>query len=679
MATSAKYNISDLLPDTESLSNSGVPMECPLCGEQQIRCWDTLGLRHPLLHCRSCNFTGNPVHLEVEIHGEPYAVAATGYDDYSEEIQHSKTLPDISHSMLQSMDQSREALRNRSSELQGPYANIFGQPPTYTTILRDHIGYWTDDLKQEWDIDHSGDLFAMPEYLFGDILSTINLVGDGYTHAIRAPIGIEDQPVCGILDLSHGKDALYMTSCPGDVADMVRIMEASQRRKSVPLALIRPELYPLTHHMSDRPLFVSLMDFNIHTLHWALSCQSVRFSNLRCEDITQKLEYGGANVISDAYESSMDPADLIQWAAREDHDSILDVVEQADVDRSFIHDIHKHASPEAATALQDRWGYLQNCSTASYNGDVYKRREEGGYNRIESSGEVSPVGNTDMQVTQRIIGDKHILCRGWANHMGRTTQAELVSPFTEKTKDDMLRAFADMGIQSTPDWRCSSRQWMKINYSFSHPDTYPGRESCGYDEGYYLPGVTILDDRIQSFGRIAQRGLNFLNDHEVDRTSEVLSHQPKAHVIMSFLFGLGMHIMCTRRMWLSTATHMIVNSHPTSRSLQSIFQESGITGGIEGYVEGGHNKEIEITSPSSKSSSGDHSIIMPDIKGTPWLSVPPTAWSILWSALQVDCTTNMDQECVCQNMIECLKQTCRQRGIRYSWGWLNKILVCRNT
>ncbi len=678
MPTTSSYDIEDIIPEARTLANSGVATGCPLCGDQQLRCWNLPGIHYTLAHCSGCGFTGNPVHLRARTGEEPYSIAATGFSDHGPQIKLSRELPRTSQRLQKAMEQARRELHDHPEDASATYSRLIGHPPDHTRPLSNHLGWWNQDMSHQWETIGDGPYLALPEYVCGDLLVRVNLISPQFTHHLDIPLGNDDPPD-GVLDMGEEGKATLVVSNLSDAGQVLSTGSVGGDQGNAPVILMRAKCRPFMAHLSGRPLVVPVSEVQPELLESIMGMPRVRFTSLAAPDIADQMEYGGSGVIRSVHEKGMSLDRLVARAAAEGHEGLLERIGAADIGKDRLCRIFMGAPQEASRAMRHHWEFLDHPNLAECGGTIYRRRPAGGYDSIDEKGAPKEISTVSMRVTERIVGPERTLCRGWARHNNQSVELELEGPFTSNTAEDVLRAFAPLGITSTPHWRCSGRRWMHINYAFSQPATCQGAPRSGYRNGtYFLPGVTITGDNIEPTGRITRTGYNTLPAGTVDRGSPILGHTEQAHTQMALVMAIGMHIMCTRPTWPAMTTYMMRSSTSTSCYLQRLAHSARLTAGWEGYPA--WEDDIRPATPdSSTQSECSHVFICPDLDqplGKENIHIPPTGWAMLWGALQVSLAEDSPPECVCQMMMRGLKEFSRQSGIRYSWDWTKEWLAC---
>lgn len=638
--TSTTYGMTDLVPDASTLTNSGIPTTCPMCGEESLTVWHHPPLGYPLGRCGECEWMGHPVHLRVEQTHNPYSVASASYESYGPDIKASRDLPDQMRTLQGILDESRKIMVEHMREIAPHYQKAFGYDPDRTQAMSRHIGCIPPDMSEELAGEKSEDvLFVIPYYLTGGFLVQLGYYNSGGVR--RATLTDNEHDPSGALDLSSGDGPVMMFSDPSRAAGLADAYQVSSLDEDwAPVLLVRSHRHLCWPHMNtDRRIVVQVDDLDqglISTFH---ASDRVRYTTKTVDEMRSELEYGTVGFRKRLWERSMTFSEVVSMAFESDHRGIIRSISRASVSDSQLHRIASRSTPHIRNKMRERWPKLRRSPVVSVGGTTYYRIEEGGYVTYSPNNDGTTdqkrVANVDFRLTERILAPDRTLCRGWVTHAGSSVTAELESPYGSTLIERLTRAMRDLQLSSTPDFSLNPREWMRLNQSASDPPTYTGREECMWADGVgvLLPGVTINRKHVENVGRIAREGCDFLEYTPIDPGSTAWG--PGNEQDMGLLVACTVGILLTTHLMGEKTGSMYVIAGEVAPLVHTLCTEWGLDRDVEGYPHLSSRSDPMsvniLEEPPQSFADRAHTVLVPSVED---YSDPQMGMSLVFETLQ---------------------------------------------
>lgn len=681
------FSVTDLVPEAAPLINSSIPTRCPLCEEEALYLYQPPPMSHAVLCCRSCDLLGTPVHLKARMDGIPYSIAAADCEGEAKGAQAARYLPAAHRELRQEHRKCQEYFSNNMNLLRAHFRSQYGYEPDQVGAFSQYVGCIATEQARRMDvIDEARPVFTVPHYAFGTVMSDLTYLDTGHRESV--PLDRPNRMPGGALDLSpdHQMPALVTT----DVRTLCHILAAYQVADTatdhapfIHLATTqRPSLFYLHN---TRRLVVRLQDMSPPYISTIARLPKVRCTDATIDTMQQALQYGAHGFVENLWERGMDFEQLIRRGMK-DGGALQEAVEAANIDQNLLHRIMRDAPKQISEKMRSVWSCLDNVPVATVCGTTYYREKEGGYYRYKRhSGDPTrdDVANVHMQATERIVSDETTLCRGWLRHDGREVEAEMAAWPRQHTQQAIIRAFSEIGIETTPDFSMGPRRWMKINQAFSRPDTYSGASGCGMNEQgeLLLPGVTIAPDRIQPVGRITIPDANFLPKGHINRSDEALSGSDRGRLQMLVAASLGLKFVQILLDRPPASVHLLQGDPSTLSTLHTMCRSAGLDRDVKGYpclkstVD--TDRRVQIWDGGHIQAGRYHVMAGPAAGQGPTEGLSPTAFRLLWEALQVVMREEVStRQCECGVYLDALRQVCEKRELRCPAGGMREQIVC---
>lgn len=678
---SGNYTMTDLIDHGDAYLNTGIAIECPLCGNESFYLWQIPTLVCMWGVCSSCRWAGNGAHLRSRLSDVPYSVATAEYDTRAgkKSMRRAELAPEDHQEKHEQYSRSLKSKESNPAPYRSLFSDATGNAPDTTQAMSNIIGYEGDS--------HS---LIIPHYVTprGGMMGSIHralIKGDKPSISIDPlNLGEDKYREYGWLNMSDDQAHLILVTNLYDAAMVSSAYQAGGIIDTPPIVL---SMAPTSPFLLERSMNVNMTLVTRRVPGpWAsvlMSSESIRIFDGTPQDLVRNMDYSVNKVARQMWEGALPPKEWILSMVKNRNLGYRRLLESIN-DPSTLMDLVKSSEGGTRAAIKSASSLPLAPSYHKMGNSYYAKRSEGGYDIIrDPSG--FPLSTIDpiefsMDVDLHIVSDHATLQRGMWEYDGQSFRGEARSCDTNYSPRGINKQFINHGLDEAPDIPMTKGKFMSINRYVSDPKVVIGEGRSGYHpgEGLFLPGVTITSDGIEDYGRITRYNTNYLSEGEW--SGELAPDRDDATRLAFCCFvAAGIQLMDMIGQWCKRPVCMMTQGRSDCDMAIAILEDKLGAGKCNGYlsisysssggiqpIHGGKTETRQVRRQAKHNSL--HRMDVPGVEDgcdTPDIPDIPALWyRLLWESARDRINRGTDGvRCCCDAMIESFEACLGRRGL----------------
>lgn len=540
------------------LINSGIPADCPLCGEKELRCYRIRILDFEIFHCDGCGFTGDVLLLHSIAHDESISKVAFSYEGDRGALKYARELTEEQEKIRSFLIASRQRYPASEGQISAildewsPAVSIGRNPPFSERLyLADEIltsghGWIPEKVREKEDF-----CVALPFYALPGLISRVLFIGSrirSYQVPFRSD-ELVDQEEGGCLDLSGPgqKSVLVMTDL-FDAISLSRLFCSTSIGRGCPIVVVDQEESRSVWDTLCKDELIFLVGEEFPPVAYELTSRpGCRFSGASAADLSSRIRAcGSGGLIPAAREEAAPFHRFVRRLAAGKERELLESIDQSSVPGSLLSRVADEATSRELDLLEEAWPGLARGEVVYWKKMIYRRLPDGGIKGVHrSTGREDEVSDVDFRIDRYLRGPDGLFLAGRLRHRGRDVPFKVPMDIPDGRLEAMVAEAPSMqrGTSPAPKICSTVRRWKRLCLQLSgevNVEDGAGRAGLA-GRRFILPGWVVTPEDIREQDLIARESSCRWHMQARPRRylASLLSESPGAALAWAGILGLS--------------------------------------------------------------------------------------------------------------------------------------------